>query len=285
MKKLSFVFIILAAVMWGCIGIFTRVLNVAGLTPVQIAAIRSIFSAVILGVFVFFKDKGLYKISIKDLWMFAGTGILSLTFFNVCYFYAINMLDLSAASILLYTAPFFVMIMSAFVFKEKITLNKLAAIVIAFVGCILICGLTDKLNVTGIVFGVLSGLGYAMYSIFAGVALKKYNTYTISFYTFLMSSVSLLPFCQAGEVLVLLSDFGAFYWSVLLAVISSILPYIFYTQGLKHTTATKASVIAFAEPVTAALVGFIIFGEDITLPIFVGMLMVLSAIVKISSQK
>lgn len=284
MKKLSFVLIILAAVMWGCIGIFTRVLNIAGHTPVQVAAIRSIISAVILGIYIFFKDKSLYKINIKDLWLFVGTGILSLTFFNVCYFYAINMLDLSAASILLYTAPFFVMIMSAFVFKEKITFNKISALIIAFVGCVLICGLTDKFNGSGVVFGVLSGLGYAMYSIFAGIALKKYNTYTISFYTFLMSSISLLPFCQVGEVLVLLSDFGVFYWSVLLAVISTVLPYIFYTAGLKNTTATKASVIAFAEPVTAAVVGFLMFGENITLPIFIGMILVLTAIIKISSK-
>ena len=283
MKKLSLILIVLAAVMWGCIGIFTRILSVAGLTPIQVVAIRSILSAIILGIFIFFKDKSLFKIEIKYLWLFVGTGVLSLTFFNICYFNAINMLDLSAASILLYTAPCFVMIMSAFVFKERITVSKITAFIIAFIGCVFISGLTDEFNIKGITFGVFAGFGYALYSIFAGVALKKYNTYTISFYTFLTSSISLLPICKIGEVLVSLSDVGVLYWSGLLAVISTVLPYIFYTEGLKKISATQASIIAFAEPVTATIVGMLMFGENITLPILIGMILVLTSIIKISS--
>ena len=283
MKKLSLILIVLAAVMWGCIGIFTRILSVAGLTPIQVVAIRSILSAIILGIFIFFKDKSLFKIEIKYLWLFVGTGVLSLTFFNICYFNAINMLDLSAASILLYTAPCFVMIMSAFVFKERITVSKITAFIIAFIGCVFICGLTDEFNIKGITFGVFAGFGYALYSIFAGVALKKYNTYTISFYTFLTSSISLLPICKIGEVLVSLSDVGVLYWSGLLAIISTVLPYIFYTEGLKKISATQASIIAFAEPVTATIVGMLMFGENITLPILIGMILVLTSIIKISS--
>ncbi len=284
MKKLSFVYVVLAAVMWGVIGIFTRVLAVAGLSSVQTAGIRSILSMVIISFFVFFKDKSLFKISIKDIWMFVGTGVCSLTFFNLCYFSAINILDLSIASVLLYTAPCFVMIMSAFVFKEKITKGKIFAFVTAFIGCALISGLSGSFNVKGIILGLLSGFGYALYSIFARIALKKYNTYTITLYTFITSSVALLPFCRAGELLSFASDVSVLFWMLLLSIISTVLPYILYTEGLKKISATKASIIAFIEPVTATITGAIMFNEEITMVIIVGMLLVLASIVKISSS-
>ena len=70
MKKMSFFYVVLAAVLWGVIGIFTRVLTVAGLTSIQTVAVRSILSAIIMFFFVFFKDKSLLKINFKDVWMF-----------------------------------------------------------------------------------------------------------------------------------------------------------------------------------------------------------------------
>ena len=85
MKKLSLIFILLAAMMWGVIGIFTRILTVTGLNSFQVVAVRSIFSAVIMCIFIFFKDKSLIIINLKDVWMFIGTGILSLTFFHYNY--------------------------------------------------------------------------------------------------------------------------------------------------------------------------------------------------------
>ncbi|MBO5098679.1 MAG: EamA family transporter [Clostridia bacterium] len=285
MKKLSFIFIILAAMMWGVIGIFTRILAVAGLNSIQIVAVRSIFSAVIMCIFIFFKDKSLFKIKLKDIWMFIGTGVLSLTTFNFCYFNAINVLDLSIASVLLYTAPCFVMIMSAFVFKEKITKVKVLAFLIAFTGCALISSLNGEFNLKGVILGLFAGLGYALYSIFARIALEKYNTYTITLYTFITSALSLLPFCDVRGIMIASMDIAVLMWILLLAVISTVLPYILYTEGLKNISATNASIIAFAEPVTATVVGAVLFEEDITFIVCLGMLLVLASIIMISLKK
>ena len=285
MKKLSFIFIILAAMMWGVIGIFTRILAVAGLNSIQIVAVRSIFSAVIMCIFIFFKDKSLFKIKLKDIWMFIGTGVLSLTTFNFCYFNAINVLDLSIASVLLYTAPCFVMIMSAIVFKEKITKVKVLAFLIAFTGCALISSLNGEFNLKGVILGLFAGLGYALYSIFARIALEKYNTYTITLYTFITSALSLLPFCDVRGIMIASMDIAVLMWILLLAVISTVLPYILYTEGLKNISATNASIIAFAEPVTATVVGAVLFEEDITFIVCLGMLLVLASIIMISLKK
>ena len=56
-------------------------------------------------ILIFIKDKNLFKIKLRDLWCFAGTGLLSIVFFNLCYFKEITITSLSVAAILLYTAP------------------------------------------------------------------------------------------------------------------------------------------------------------------------------------
>lgn len=79
-------------------------------------------------------------------------------------------------------------------------------------------------------------------------------------------------------------DISVLIWMLLLAVVSTVLPYILYTEGLKNISATKASIIAFIEPVTATVTGALVFGEPITLVIIAGMLLVLTSIIKISAN-
>ncbi len=104
--------------------------------------------------FLLIFDRKLFVIRLKDLWCFLGTGICSIVFFNFCYFKAITMTSLSVAAILLYTAPAIVMVLSYFLFKEKLTKRKLLALAMTFAGCVLVTGiLTEKGSVS---FGGLS---------------------------------------------------------------------------------------------------------------------------------
>lgn len=71
------------------------------------------------------------KIRLRDFMVFIGTGVCSIVFFNIMYFITIERTTLSVAAILLYTAPCFVMLMSAAVFHEKITGMKMVALLLA----------------------------------------------------------------------------------------------------------------------------------------------------------
>ena len=93
-----------------------------------------------------------------------------------------------------------------------------------------------------------------------------------------------MPFCRAGELVTFALDISVLSWMILLAIVSTVLPYILYTEGLKNISATKASIIAFIEPVTATVTGAVVFNEPITFIIVVGMLLVLTSIIKISKN-
>ncbi len=278
--RLGEISVLLAAVLWGCIGIFTRSMQAIGFSSVQIVAVRAFVTVILMGMFILIKDPKLFKISPKDLWMFFGTGICSILFFNICYMSSIGENSLSVACILMYTSPIWVTTLAVPLFKEKMTLHKAAAFVIAFGGCVLVC-LSDSLKLTniGLVYGLLSGLGYALYSIFGKYASAKYNTLTVIFYTFLFASVGVLPLCDLPKLTVLLSNGTNILWSVGVAVTCTVLPYLLYTYGLNKIGAGKASVIAILEPAVASVVGALYFGENMGALGLIGIVTVLLGLV------
>lgn len=283
-KKLSSLFIITAGILWGAIGIFVRELNASGLNSLDIIFIRAIFTTAIIFAILLIADRKALRIKLKDIWMFIGTGIFSIVFFNGCYFSAMNYTSLSISAILLYTAPAFVMVMSVFLFKENFTKTKLIALVLSFVGCVFVSGIFSgeslALSPKGFLFGIGAGIGYALYSIFGTYALRKYKPLTVAAYTFLFATLGSLPLANVKLVYVeLSSSLHLFIYALFLAVISTVLPYIVYNQGLKYTPAGTASIMASVEPVSATLWGLIVFHEKMDLWNVLGMVCVLGSIV------
>nr|MBQ4320125.1 EamA family transporter [Clostridia bacterium] len=212
-----------------------------------------------------------------------GTGIVSIVFFNVCYFSTIGTTSLGTAAVLLYTAPIFVMLMSAVLFKEKLTVKKIAACIAAFIGCVLVSGIVTgglTLTPTALLTGLGSGIGYALYSIFGRYAINRgYSSLTITVYTFVFALFGILPITDYTAV-------GAAFKGgimpiavgILMGLIVSIIPYILYTLGLTVTEGGKASVMASVEPVTAALIGLVVFFEVPDVFELIGMLVILGSI-------
>lgn len=284
MKKFAPVFILIAGILWGCLGIFVRQLNAHGLYSMEIVSLRAVVTCIVMGIFIFFYDRKLFHIHIKDIWCFLGTGICSIVFFNFCYFRAISMTSLSIAAVLLYTAPAIVMVLSFFLFKERFSKRKLLSLVLTFVGCLLVTGvLTDRGDISGMGFvvGLGAGLGYALYSIFGRYALEKnYHSFTITFYTFLFASIGTLFLSDTKQVAeTATQSIGMFAFCAALGIVCTIVPYLTYTLGLQFVDNSKASIIASVEPVTATLLGGILFQEKITLMGFLGIILVLLALV------
>jgi len=253
--------VIIGAALWGVIGLFTRPLYELGLSPLQITFARCLITLIFITVAIVILDRKLLKIDLKDIWMFIGTGLFSIVFFNIMYFTSQQMVSLSTASVLLYTAPCFVMIMSIVLFKEKLTRNKLLALVIAFIGCAFTTGLGfGDMNI-GFLYGILAGFGYALYSIFGKYALKKYGLLTILLYTFLIATICMIPFADVPYVISSFGDTNVLLLALGLGLLSTVLPYYFYTIGLRGMDAGKASIIAFVEPMVATVVSIIIGDE------------------------
>ena len=278
-KIVGTILILTAGVLWGLMGLFVRNLNDFGITSMQIVALRAIFTTLMMIVVTLVYDRKLFKIKIRDCWCFFGTGICSIVFFNFCYFRTITLTSLSVAAVLLYTAPIMVMIMSVILFKEKLTITKVIAAIIAFAGCALVTGAVGGnllLNVSGVLTGLGSAFGYALYTIFGEYALKRgYNSVTITLYTFMFASFGVLPLADISDLAKkTVSNPQILGWGAILALVVTVLPYLVYTIGLRTVEPGKASVMATVEPVVATLVGVLIFAEPLSVSGVIGIIFV-----------
>lgn len=271
------------ASLWGVIAIFVKGLGQLGFTAMQIVAIRVIFAAfflVLIGLLRYRKRMKLH--SPLDIRLFAGTGILSIVFFNYCYFTAINQINISMAVILLYTAPAFVTVLSFLFLKEKIDIKKVAAVAGTIAGCVLIAGLSagdSHITFMGILTGLGSGLGYALYTIFGKFALRKYHPFTITLYTFLVAAASLIPVTRLWTKAEQLLTPEVLLLSIGLGFVPTVLAYFVYTWGLEQTEGSKAAVIATVEPVVAMLLGVTLYGDQLGAIQITGAVLILSSVV------
>lgn len=286
MKK-NYLLILAAGILWGTMSLFVRKLSEYGFSSMQMVAIRTFGTALITGIFLLFTDKDAFKIHISDLWIFLGMGLVSILCFNFCYFNAILEISASAAAILLYTSPMYVMIFARIFFKEYFTKQKVFALFLAVSGCVLVAGPVGALSAKGVAFGIASGVLYALYSIFGRFALQKYSSVTSLFYAFLIAFLGTVPFCKPTELVNRVSAGGIklVLFLILTVIVTTLLPYLCYTKGLSKTEAGRAAVIVSVEPVVATLISVFVFKEGMTLTILLGVLLVIGAIVVLNYKK
>ena len=273
--------ILAAAALWGIIGVWNRNLMAAGLSPTGIVVVRN-FGGMLLLLAVFaVKDRGVFRVRREHLKYFFGTGIISVVLFTSCYFSCQKICSLAVASILLYTAPSFVVILSAILRKEPVTKKKLLALALTLVGCACVCGVFDgglTVTFTGILLGLGAGFFYALYSVFGRYALAHYSSMTVTVWTFIFAGPASLVMLRPAEMRAVFTAPSAWLLAAGLVVFSTVAPYILYTRGLARVESGKASIMASLEPVVAALAGVLIFGEPMGLLTLLGILCVLAGV-------
>lgn len=280
MRK-AYLSILTAAFLWGCIGIFLKLLTAGGLSSMQSVAVRVTLAAIIYTVYLFFTDRSALKIKLRHIPYFIGTGIVSLAFFNWCYFNAIAESSMAVAAVLLYTSPIFALLLSAVLFKEKLTPMKLIALVLTFIGCMLVTGIIGSggtVSLSALLFGLGSGFGYALYSIFGKFALRHYSPSTVTAYTFIFAAVGVLPMSGIWKVGGALLSPEVIFGGLGISVLCCIIPYLIYTYGLAHVETGKAAIIATLEPVVASVIGIVFFKEGADIGKICGIALVVGSI-------
>ena len=272
--------ILAAAALWGIIGVWNRRLMAGGLSPYSIVVVRNCGGLVLLTAVMALRDRSVFRVERQHLKYFFGTGVVSVVLFTVCYFSCQEICSLAVASILLYTAPAIVVVLSAILWRERVTKKKLLALGLTLVGCALVCGVfSGALTVTGggIALGLGAGFFYALYSIFGRYALAHYGPMTVTVWTFVFAGAASLVLVRPAELAALAQPSMAL-TAVGLVVCSTVLPYILYTRGLARVEAGKASILASLEPVVASVAGVVLFGEPMSPITAAGIVCVLAGV-------
>ena len=280
-RKGAYGSILLAAALWGMIGLWNRRLMAGGLSPTGIVTVRNFGGMALLCAVFAVKDRRVFRVRKAHLKYFFGTGVVSVVLFTVCYFTCQKLCSLAAASILLYTAPSFVVVLSALLWREAVTKRKLLALLLTLLGCAMVCGVFSgevTVTVTGLALGLGAGFFYALYSIFGRYTLAHYDSITVTVWTFLFAGPASLVLLRRGDIAAFAARPDLLVTAACLVVFSTVLPYLFYTRGLAGVESGKASIMASLEPVVAALVGVAVYHEPMTALTAAGILCVLGGV-------
>ncbi len=279
----GFLFIFVAAFLWGLIGPAAKFAFAAGASPLETAFWRAAFGAVFFGLHCLSRRE--YVVAKRDMTPILAFGLVGVSIFFGSYQVAVREGGAALASILLYTAPAWVALLSRVILKETLTPAKLAALAVSMLGAGLVSlgsggGLETGASFLGVVCGLVSGLTYALHYIFGKKYLPAYSAATLYCYLLPVGALGLLPWVDfTGK--------GVVPWAVFLflGLFTTYGAYSFYCAGLTRLSATRVAVIANLEPVIAAIMAFVWWGEYFSPIGYAGGLLVLSGVAVMATAK
>lgn len=286
MKKLAFIYIILAGILWGTSGIFVHYLAPHGFASLQMTFLRSVVSLICMAVYILISDRKLFKVKWGELILFAGSG-LSFFLTASCYYYSMQATSISTAVVLMYTAPIFVVIYSVAFLGEKLSGVKLVSIICMITGCGLVSGIIGGLrfDALGIAVGFLSGIAYSAYNILTKIEMsRKSNPLSATLYCFLFATVIGAFASNAIDVAEYLTlDILPFV--IAMGICTCILPYFLYTIALKEIYAGTATAMGIIEPMAATVFSVTLFQEPLSIASTCGIVLILGAAIMLSRNE
>ncbi|MCD1280262.1 EamA family transporter [Psychrobacter sp. CCUG 69069] len=272
--------IITAAICWGTLGIFSTYLNQIGFSGWQITILRIITAALLVLVMLPKLWPHLVKLRPKQWLGLALQSLIGVLSMSVCYFFAVIYVGAGPAVALLYTAPVFSLLFSAFLLNETITRQSalLALMAVSGVGLTM---LGDEAQINwGIILGLLSGMCYSLYGVLGKRAMHYAHPAPLVFFTSIIISASvllLLPetYHTYGQLLTLpLHTWG---YALGLSLVGTVVPFALYMKALEKLPATRASVFTIFEPLTAIALAILLLHQSLSLIQYLGVVLILLA--------
>lgn len=268
---------------WGTGFLYIQYILDSGLSPEDMVSWKMILGFIFMFAYTYSKDKELLKIDKKGLIYIAIMALICHVLYNLFMNTAIEKTTIATTVALMYTAPIFVLIISRIAFKELFTKYKVIAVFVCIVGVFLTVtgGTLDVLdfNVIGVMFGLATGLSYAMMNLISKALLGNYRQVTILTYTFGLAFILSLPISNPLEAFKL--EFNIWLWVniLLLGFVPTVLGYFSFTTGLSYgIESSKAAIIATIEVPVSVIGSYLIFGDDIFGWKLVGIVLVLLSV-------
>jgi DME family drug/metabolite transporter len=273
-KVAPIILVAIASVLWGFIGFFVR--NISKISGNEILLFRFLIGLILLSFFMIITGKRFSKFNSK--WL-----LINSVAYSVWVIFYINSIasgtPLANAAFLLYTSTIFSILFSRIILKEFVSKRKLFFILLAFLGVIFILKPINMQIHYGEFLSLMAGIIYGFQIVTTRKLMKNFDVYSVMFYSFLIAFIITVPLNISNFVI---PDFKSTIYLILLSVLSTTIPAILFTYSLKKLKAFEASTVALLEPLTASLVGFLIFSEFLDIFSIVGGFMILISCFEIS---
>lgn len=278
----GFIYGVVTSVTFGLIPLFTLPLMREGMLSDSILFYRFFVSTIALGLVMLIKHES-FLISLRDLPIIF---VLALFYTASALFllYGYEVMGAGVATTIHFTYPVFVTLLMLILFREKVSLVTMLAILLAIGGVakLSLHGTTLRLNPTGVIVVLLSALGYASYIIAVNKSrLKNLHSRKLAFYVFAFTMLVFFIKDTVGNGIQPIPDLGSAVNIILLAVAPTVISNITLLLAVRNIGGTLTSILGALEPVTAVCIGALVFSEAFTWSEFIGIVLILTAVVLI----
>jgi drug/metabolite transporter (DMT)-like permease len=293
---LGYALVLGAVVLWSVNATVAKVIvEAGGLSPLRLAEVRATGAALLLFTAVALTRPTSLRLSLGEGAFVAAFGIAGLAFVHFFYFAAIERLNIGIALVIQYLAPVLIALWARFFVHEPVRRRLWVALALSLAGLSLVVEIWTggSLDTAGVGFSLAAALAYALYILMAEHRLRRgRDAYSLLGWGFLFAAL-FWAFAQPwwtfpGSVVTdetpLLGRLAGIELPVWLligyvVVMGTIAPFLMMVSALHHIPATRATVIAMAEPVLAGVVAYAWLQEELGGTQIAGGMLVLGGIV------
>ena len=266
-----------AVFVWGASFIATKIV-LHDISPITVVWVRFSMGVIILGVTVVLRKQ--FSLLHRNEWLyFALLGFLGITFHQWLQSNALETSEASTTAWIVSTTPVFMALLGWVVLREKLPWLKIAGILLAFVGVLLVVydGNLGAISLRsfgkpGDILVLISAINWAVFSVLSRRGLKAYPATLMMFYVmcfgWVFTSILFVATSNISEIGKL--TVNGWLAITFLGIFCSGLAYIAWYDALKALTTAQTGVFLYIEPLVAVVVAFFVLGEAITLASLVG---------------
>ena len=255
--------------------------------PLILCQTRTSFSLlVLLPVLVGRRGSQRIRLPRNDLIQCLILGMLGVAASNYFYYVAIQKTSVAIAIVLQYTAPVWVLLYVVLRGQQKLTVQKLAAVVTAIAGIALTIGIIGgrsasplRLDAWGVIAAMLASFSFAFYNLGGHRILARHDRWRVLTWTLASASLFWLLVNPPWKVMAAHYTYAQWAFLFVFSLISVLASFSLYFLGLQYLEPTRAIIASCLEPVFSILLAAVLLGETVRSVQTLGIVLVLSAIV------
>jgi drug/metabolite transporter (DMT)-like permease len=268
---------------FGAMGIFGKLAFDAGATVGTLLSVRFALAAALFWALVLASGAAgrLRTLRRRDLWAGLALGGAGYAVQAGCYFAALERLDVSLLSLVLYTFPAIVAVAAVVLGRDRLDGRRVAALLLASGGLVLVLAgaAADALEPVGAAFGLGAAVVYSGYILASEGLARRVDPLLLSALV-CTGAAALLTAATGvlGELRPAQLTAAGWGWLACMAVVSTVAAIGLFFAGLRRVGPTTAAILATVEPLVTVLLAFAVFGETLTAPQLLGGALVLAAV-------
>lgn len=282
MKKIyGILYALMASIAFGLMPILVKVAYRGGAKPVTVVFLRFFLAAIILLAYFLICHID-FKIGIKPLLKITLLGIIGYSSTCLTLFLSYKYVSLGLATAIHFVYPSLVVFLSFIIYKEELNLSKIIALILSLIGIFVLIGPGEtRLSFTGVILAFASGIFYALCVLELGKgATKEVDSIVLTFYLCMSSALGILVYGLGTKSLNFGMDLFSFAAVGGVALICTVFAIFAFSVAIKIIGSSNTAIINTLEPVTSIILGILIFGEELSMGMIVGsMLIILSAVI------